>query len=349
MKISVSTRLIGLFVLGGLLLAVVLLLMFGSGNYFSQAQRYVVYFDGSVNGLNNGAAVKLRGVSIGRVHEVLVEYDLENNRVLTPVIAEIDLDKVLETSGAQGGAHQHPSLQDLIDRGLRARLSIQSLVTNQLYVDIDFLPDRPGNLVGQRFMGLPEIPTVVSSKDELEKTVQKVAREVRDLPLKDTVDATLGAIRRVDQLLAKPETGASIDNLNRTLQDLQRLLRHLDGKVDGMTGNLNQTAVDIQHLVRHLDATVGALAASLDGVTQDSRILVRQLNANVPPLLSSARDSLTQAQGTLSAIEGLTEPDSELSTALRDMSEAARAIRHLADTLERHPDNLLYGRKQGAE
>jgi paraquat-inducible protein B len=35
-----------------------------------------------------------------------------------------------------------------------------------------------------------------------------------------------------------------------------------------------------------------------------------------------------------------------LSTALRDMSEAARAIRRLADTLERHPDNLLYGRKK---
>ena len=344
MNSAASARLIGLFVLGGLLLAVVLLLMFGSGNYFGKVQRYVAYFEGSVNGLNTGAAVKLKGVTIGRVNEVLVQYDLEHNRVLTPVIAEIELDKVMETTGADDRDHQHPTLQDLIDRGLRARLSLQSLVTSQLYVDIDFLPERPGHLVGQKLLGLPEIPTVASSKDEIEKTVQQLAREVRELPLKDTVEATLGAIRRVDHLLAKPETDASIDNLNRTLEDLQRLLRHLDGKVDGMTGNLNQTATDIQHLVRRLDSTVGTLTTSLDGVARDSRVLVNHLNRQVPPLLDTATGTLQQARGTLSAIESLTEPDAELSTALRNLSEATRAMRQLADSLERHPDALLFGR-----
>jgi paraquat-inducible protein B len=349
MNVSADNRLIGLFVLGGLLLAVILTLMFGGGHYFSKIQRYVVYFEGSVNGLNTGAPVKLKGVSIGRVNDVLVQYDLENNRVLTPVIAEIDLEKVMETYGADAEHHEHPSLQDLIDRGLRARLSLQSLVTNQLYVDIDFLPDRPGTLIGQKTLGLPEIPTVASSKDEIEKTVQKLTREVRDLPLKDTVEATLGAIRRVDHLLAKPETDASINNLNRTLQDLQQLLRHLDSKVDSMTGNLDQTNRDVQHLVRHLDSTVGTLKTSIDGMVRDSRVLVSHLNSRVPPLLDSAGDSFKQAQGTLLAIEDLTEPNSELSNVLRDMSEAARSIRRLADTLERNPDNLLYGRKKSEE
>lgn len=349
MNPSSNTRLIGLFALGGLLLAVVLLLMFGGGNYFSKVQRYVVYFEGSVNGLNTGAAVKLRGVSIGRVNDVLVQYDVEHSRVLTPVIAEIDLEKVMETYGDEPGRHEHPTLRDLIDRGLRARLALQSLVTNQLYVDIDFIPDHPGHLVGANTLRLPEIPTVPSSKDEIEKTVQKLATEVRELPLQEAVEAALGVMRRADQLLAKPETGASIDNLNRTLEDLQRLLRHLDAKVDGMTGNLDQTAHDVQQLVRRLDGTVGTLSTALEGMTRDGRVLLGHLNTQVPPLLGTATDSLRQAQDTLSSMEALTEPDAELSRALRDMSEAARSIRRLADTLERNPDTLLYGRKESGE
>ncbi len=346
MNASANARLIGLFVLGGLLLGTMLLLMFGSGNYFSKVQRYVAYFDGSVNGLITGAPVKLRGVAIGRVNDVLVQYDTEHNRVLTPVIAEIDLEKVMETYGHDSGKHSHPTFRELIDRGLRARLSLQSLVTNQLYVDIDFQPDHPGHLVGEETLGLPEIPTIASSKDEIEKTVQQVTKEVRDLPLKDTVAATLGVIRRVDGLLAKPETDASIVNLNQTLQDLQRLLRHLDGKVDSVSSNLDHTATDLRQLIHRVDGTVTTLATSVDSAVRDGRVLVNALNHQLPPLLSNATASVKQAQGTLSAYEELTDPDSELSSALRDVSEAARAIRRLADTLERSPDNLLYGRKK---
>ena len=322
MKDTASARLIGLFVLGGLLLGSILLLMFGSGQYFSKVQRYVAYFDGSVNGLITGAPVKLRGVAIGRVNDVLVQYDTEHNRVLTPVIAEIDLEKVMETYGRDSGRpHEHPTLNELINRGLRARLSLQSLVTNQLYVDIDFQPDHPGHLLGEKLLGLPEIPTITSSKDEIEQTVQHVAREVRDLPLKETVDATLGAIRQVDQLLAKPETNASIVNLNQTL-------------------------LDMQQLIKQLDTTVTTLTTSVDGAVNEGRTLVKQLNTQIPPFLNHATEGVKQAKGTLSAFEELTEPDSDLTSALRDVSEAARAIRRLADTLERNPDNLLYGRKK---
>lgn len=343
-----DVRIIGLFVLGGLALATVLVLMFGGGYYFSHVQRFVAYFPGSVNGLNSGAPVKLRGVSIGRVDNVLVQYDLDQNRVLTPVVLEIDLEKVMETRGQKPG-HAHPGLGELIERGLRAKLALQSLVTNQLYVDIDFLPGQPAVLVGQKSFRWPEIPTVTSSKDEIEKTVQQVVREVRELPLKDTVEAALGAIRRVDSLLAKPETDAAIVNLNRTLLDLQQLLRHVDGKVDNLSGNVDQTAREARQLVKRLDQSAATLTTAVDGLARDGRVLVNHLNAGVPDLLGNANDSLKQARATLSTLEGMTQPDAELSTALRDMSEAARAIRRLADTLERHPDNLLYGRRPPAQ
>lgn len=349
MNSPANTRLIGLFVLGGLTLASVLVLMFGGGNYFSRSERYVAYFEGSVNGLNTGAAVKLKGVSIGRVVEVLVQYDMEHDRALTPVVAEINLEKIMETYGADSERHEHPSLQNLIDHGLRARLSVLSLVTNQLFMDLEFQPDQPGNLTGLKSMGLQEMPTIPSGKDEIEKTVQQVTKELRELPLKDTVAATLGAVRRIDYLLAKPETDASITNLNQTLKDMQRLIRHLDSKVDAMADPVGHAAVDLRKLVGHLDQSIGTLTTSLEGATQDSRQLISHLNQQIPPLLGSATQSFLQAQQTLSAVEEMTQPDSEVASALQEMSEAARSIRRLADTLERNPDNLLYGRKKQEE
>lgn len=323
-----NTRLIGLFVLGALALAVALVLIFGGGQYFNSAQRYVAYFPGSVTGLNVGALVKLKGVNIGRVTDVLVQYDPAQNRVLTPVVMQVDFRKVMDI-GEDRRAARPLELSALIQRGLRARLSMQSLVTSQLYVDVNFLPDKPVQLVGAEELGLPEIPTIASSKDEMENTVQNLAGQVRELPLKDTVEATRNSLRRVEQLLSKPETDAAIVNLNRTLEELQKLIQHLDGKVDVVTGNLNSTV-------------------------QDSHALVKNLNERVVPLLATTEKTMAaigatavQARGSLATVENFGGPDSELNTALRELASAARSVRHLAETLERNPEALISGRREG--
>lgn len=328
MSKSADTRLIGLFVLGALALAVALLLILGGGRYFTSAKKYVAYFQGSVNGLNVGAPVKLKGVSIGRVTDILVQYDMEHNRVLTPVIVQIDLRKIMDVREDHRAPHP-PTLPELIDRGLRARLSLQSLVTSQLYVDVNFYPERPVQLVEAKEINLPEIPTIPSGKEEIEDTIQKTLSEVRELPIKETVEAMLHSLRQIEHLLAAPETQASIGNLNRTLEDLQHLIRHVDGRVDTLS--------------RDLDETV-----------RDSRALVKTLNGRMLPLLDAMEKSLgavtdtfTHAKGTLSAVEDFGQPDSELNTALRDFSKAARSVRTLADYLERNPQALIFGKQGG--
>ena len=67
MNHRVSPMLIGAFVLGALLLAVMAVVVIGSGRYFRRTSPFVLYFPGSVNGLREGAAVKFRGVEIGSV------------------------------------------------------------------------------------------------------------------------------------------------------------------------------------------------------------------------------------------------------------------------------------------
>lgn len=326
-----SARLVGVFVLGAVALATVMLLMFGRGQLFSHSSKYVAYFHGSVTGLNVGALVKLQGVSIGRVSDILVQYDMERNRVLTPVIAEIDLGKVRDIRDGQSWRHTL-TLPELIQRGLRARLAQQSLVTGQLYVDVNFFPERPVELVGAENLGIPEIPTIPSGREEIEDTLRDTLADFRELPIKETVAATLGAVRRIEGILAQPEAQASVRNLNRTLEDVRGLIAHLDGKIDG-------------------------LSRGMEGALREGQALAHNLNTRVEPLsgastqaLTSLTATLTHAQGALANVEDLTgDRNSALNGALREVAEAARAVRALADSLERHPEALLYGRKRAEE
>ena len=66
MKTKVSPAVVGMFVLGALALGVIALLSFGGLSLFSKPQRFMVYFDESVHGLDLGSPVKLRGVRVGR-------------------------------------------------------------------------------------------------------------------------------------------------------------------------------------------------------------------------------------------------------------------------------------------
>lgn len=305
MNKTANTRLIGLFVLGALSLAVALTLAFGGGNHFGKVRQYVIHFDGSVTGLNTGAAVRLKGVGIGRVTDILVQYDMQNRQVLTPVLVEIDLDKVMETSGNH--THHHPDISELITLGLRARLSVLSMVTGQLYVDLNFLPQQPVRLTGSQLLDLPEIPTLPSSKEELENTLHHVASEIQEMPLKDTMEAMRDTLKRVEHLLAKPETAASIDNLNQTLLDLQHLVRHLDSKVDR--------------------------------TSREGQALLTLLNQRLPPLLDSGSKAMN-------SIETFIEPGSELADTLHEFRGAAHSLHQLTESLERNPDSLLFGRRQ---
>ena len=82
MKTKVSPAVVGAFALGAFALGVIALLAFGGVNLFSKPQRFVVYFDESIHVLDLGSPVKLRGVRVGRVAELVVRYDQAKNRSL---------------------------------------------------------------------------------------------------------------------------------------------------------------------------------------------------------------------------------------------------------------------------
>jgi paraquat-inducible protein B len=319
---------IGGFVVGAVALLVVGVLVFGSGKFWTTTVSWVSYFPGSVKGLQIGAPVTFRGVKIGQVTNIKATLDVREQPVtiLTPVYWEIEPDRIEAVGIPQAelatrkAVKKRSVTQLLIKRGLRAQLQLQSFVTGQKFIQLDFHPDAAINLVGAD-PEVPEFPTTESGIAQLTKSLE-------ELPLREIGDATLSLIQNADQLVNSPETKELIRSGTATLTEYKKLARNINEQV------LPQTS----KLIKNIDTQIIPPASKL----------VRDLDSQVTPV---ARDALKEAEATLATYRSLVAEGSpvryELVNLLSEAAGAARSLRVLADYLERHPEALLAGKKGG--
>ena len=315
---------IGGFVVGAAALLVVGVLVFGSGKFWKTTRPWVSYFPGSVKGLQIGAPVTFRGVKIGQVTSIKAVLNVRDEplTILTPVYWEYDTDMV-ETVGISRAelnkmaAAGRPVDQLLIKRGLRAQLQLQSFVTGQKFILLDFHPDSPIRLVGVD-PDVPEYPTIPSSLAHLTKSLE-------ELPLREIGDAALNLLHHADQLVNSPEVKAVLRSANETLKTYDKVGRDIDSEIIPQTSKL----------VKNIDTQI---------IPPTSK-LVRDLDSQVTP---AARDALKEAEATLATYRDLMAEGSpvryELVVLLSEAAAAARSIRVLTDYLERHPEALLAGK-----
>ncbi|MCU0771934.1 MAG: MlaD family protein [Verrucomicrobia bacterium] len=306
---------IGLFVVLGVTLAVAGVVLFASGTWFKQTQTFIVYFDSSVRGLNAGSAVMVSGVKVGTVKEVLIHFNQQDLDAFMPVILEIDHQLLQSKTDKRYRLDEPEVVRDLVDKGLRARLQAESLVTGLLYVDLSLLSDPPPAVYHQVKPIHEEIP---SAPNDIQLLMENLAR----LDLKGLSD-------RLDRVLASIETN---------LGQLQ--MREISGGLTNLLGSLNQV-VDAPHLTNAL--------ASLDRTLEETRRLAERLNSKVDPLASGAEQTLAELRLALEDLRGMLAPEAplkrELAEALTQISLAARSIGDLSDYLSRNPNALLSGRK----
>jgi paraquat-inducible protein B len=333
-----NKTIIGAFVLGAVALGLVAIILFGSGRFFRKTETWLALFEGSVKGLNVGSPVMFRGVQIGEVTNIIVTFEPAQIAVLIPVVFEIDPDK-FKNIGPRTERSDKEMHHALVERGLRAQLQMQSLVTGQLLINIDFFPDTPATFKGvDRFKGLFdiamedwwEIPTIPTPLQELEKALG-------ELNIKEITEDVRRAMDGIAKLASSPDLHEGIGILKNTLIDVQKLARNLDSKLEPLATGIDQTLVEAR-------AGIG-----------DARKLIANIDEKTTPLLSriqkatdSAQNALAQADTTLKSIEALAEEGSnlryEISAALREVGAASRSVRVLADFIEQHPDAILRGR-----
>jgi paraquat-inducible protein B len=304
-----NRMMIGGFVVLALIILAVSLVVFGSGKFFKKTQKFVLYFDEPVKGLDVGAPVLLDGVAVGSVTSIIIVADPSKHEINIPVIIEIELDRFqLQEAGQTVDAQK--DMPKLIKLGLRARLGMQSLITGKLLIELGFYPDTPVNLknINKEYTEIPTIPS----------TTSKLAKALEKLNLEKIQKKLESALTSIDNLFKNPDLTASIKGLRDTLQNARKFIARVDRQVDPLAKNANKTVKDIGKLANNLDGRVDGLATSLD-------------------------KTLSAARGVISEDAPLVV---ELENTLREISAMSRSIRLLAEYLEQHPETLIRGKKK---
>jgi len=211
MSRKANKTVIGMFVTGALVLLMVAIVVFGSGNLFKRTNKFVLYFDGSVKGLSIGSPVMFRGVSIGTVKDISLIYDAKAGTITLPVIVEIEQDRIqgAPSFGEIGGDKK------MIALGLRGRLEVQSFLTGQLMISFDFYPDRPVKL-RSILKGYPELPTLPTSPDIFET--------MENLPIKEIAKNLEATVQGVNKLVNSSDIPRSLYDFQNTLQETKEAM-----------------------------------------------------------------------------------------------------------------------------
>ena len=350
-----SPTLIGAFIVGAVALIVIGLLVFGRGLLFTQTRTFVLYFDGSVKGLNVGAPVDFQGVRIGSVTDIRVQLVPQTDELRTPVYIQIEADRVAEIRPKDSREERLENMRMLVRRGLRAQLASQSFVTGQLIVQLGFYPDTPVRLVGGDRDTI-ELPTIPTTLQQAQAAAQDVLEKIKDLPLDQLFASFMETVQGTSRLVNAPEVLALVRTMNETLVDVRRLLQQDGGQVitvlsevQGASAAARALLMDLQQMVQRVDSQIGPLAdgarQTLDGarvVMKDGQQLVRNTDSRIGRLSDSFTDTAKTAQTTLATTQR--RLDDNLFIALQELTAAMRSIRLLADYLERNPNALLYGK-----
>lgn len=369
MSKQANPTVIGGFVLGAVVLLIVGVVVFGGGRFFSESKTYVLYFDENIKGLNIGAPVNFKGSRVGTITGIKVLVDEANKSIRIPVYMTFEDNRIQKVE-------PEPTFMPLKDgqfgdyliyeRGLRAQLQSQSLVTGQLVVELNFHPDSPMNFHDYPDPH-PEFPTIPSVTQEIVATLE-------DLNLDELVNAAMGALKGFEQLANSQETKASLQNLNAAMESIKNLAKNLDASFAGLKENVKEVLETGQSTLAQAEKTLameegasGRLAAKLEDTFDATRAAMDQaqvtltleegaagrLMVRLEKTTKAAQAALIQARRALKDVQDAVGENStlryELGNTLEELSSAARSIRIMADYLERHPEALIHGKGTGGK
>ncbi len=331
-----SPTAIGIFVFGGLLISVAAIAYVASGRLFSNRTRYVCYFTGSVNGLKVGAAVKFKGVELGQVTAIMLSlakpgerrtpaWKINPNNIALPVVIEIEQHQLLRKGGSVDFGNR-ANLRAGIKEGLRAQLSMESLLTGLLYVDLDFYPGTPFTLYERPDSDLAEIPTRPADLERFQKKLMEAVRDIQKLDIGALVDSATRAMNAVATLATNPDLPKTIVSLDTTLGEARSTLTQARSAVTDAKGAIG----DMRKLMTRVETEFGPMESKITKTLD-----------HVDKTLDTANATL---EGVGSVVNPTAPPIVELNRTLVELREAAANLADLSRMVNRNPSILIRGR-----
>lgn len=236
MRIERFYTFLGLFVFGAIFLSSITAFFLYDLNLHKHADRYVMFFKGSLRGLDTTSSVTYKGVKIGQIKLIELTEDEANQQIKIPVYVQFYIERTFV-------GKQDP-IKLLIDRGYVARIRQPNLLTGISSIDL-VKPEIPRIIEQEYFEGYPIFPTLhrieqYSTIDETLKKAQKTLQDISDFIVSEKVRETVDATK---------DMAMSFERLANTLNQRSPLVFDT---VDQSLSNISGAANSMQNLMDYL-------------------------------------------------------------------------------------------------
>ncbi|MEN8782394.1 MAG: MlaD family protein [Desulfobacterales bacterium] len=240
---------------------------------------FVLYFDGSVGGLAPGAPVEFRGISVGKVVDVKLEFEPEKRDFRIPVLIEIEPERFVGAAEMpQVESARRKILDSLVEKGLRGQLKIGNLITGQQVVSLNIFPYAPRRRIVWK-SPYPELPTVPAPIEEIGTRVSQILTKIDNLPIEQIGKDLSDTLRSTKQLAGAPELQEAARNLDEILKEMRLFVSELR---TGVTPEIAATLVQAQKAIAQVENALGSetpLQVNLNNALQELTAAARSLRA----------------------------------------------------------------------
>jgi phospholipid/cholesterol/gamma-HCH transport system substrate-binding protein/paraquat-inducible protein B len=309
---------IGMFVIGAAVIAVVGVIALGAGTLLQKKILLETYFDESVQGLDIGSAVKIRGVQVGKVETINLvdsEYDTNHRYVLVRIALQ---PRALGRSAA--GVRR--TLEEEVAKGLRLRMAFQG-VTGMAFLEADYLPpEQTPRLEIDWQPAFPYVPSAPSTITRYTEAVDRILKNLEGLDIQKIVGGVEQAITTLNRVIEEAHVAQVSDQSVALLKELRVTNRRLD-----------RLLADGKAPLQQFFASLPTLSRSLTLSARQLETLARELPKDLAPLGRSLRQMSALLAAQQQNIEATLTNLRQTSENFLDLSESARA----------YPSRMLFG------
>ena len=258
---------------------------------YATKRYYLLHFNTSVRGLSLEAPVEFRGIPVGHVVDLKLEFDAKKMTFDIPVIIVIEPGRIY-TKGTENQAGEGETIMEqLVEKGLRAQLRSGSIVTGQQFVALDFFPGVPLTKIGHEG-AYPSIPTMPTQIEEIGSKLGQIVTKLEKVPIDQIGNDLRDTMQGAKRITNSPELLETVKSLNAAVKELQLLTTEL------RTRTTPEVTAAMQQAQRALAAAEGSLAADspqqyrvkaaldeISGAARSLRVLVEFLEAHPESLL----------------------------------------------------------------
>ncbi len=316
---------LGFFILSAVLIGFGILLSLGIADIFEQKVAISTIFTESVQGLEQGAPLKLKGVTIGRVTKLTVNLNKKHVRV--------DMEAILSaiSPDTRGGKYDSVKFQEHIEKevvkGLRCRLDLTG-ITGMKYVELNYFPSSSPILAikpPENILYIPSTPSLLSGiSSSLSETMARLA----SINYEEISMRLVETLRSINRLFDDPKIQSMVDKLERISSNLEMT-----------TGNINKTLDEAE-----MKDVLGKLKNNLESINSLSESIRREVeSAKISETTKSARDAFGSTSEKMNELSELKE---KISQTLSKLDESLDSLTELVNNVDNDPAILLKGKRK---